>query len=106
MRKIVRTSVRFLLTVDKVALLLPDEKGITQSRKDEASQDLAGIGVSTEEAKAMCQQKHPQAEDGQTFDQCAEPGRAGGGQPQDKVHTGCLEEWHQLRAFTLDLKAD
>lgn len=44
----------FLFTVDEVALLLPDEKGITQSRKDEASQDLAGIGVSTEEAESMC----------------------------------------------------
>lgn len=40
-------SMRFLLTVDKVALLLPDEKRITESRKDEASQDLAGTGVST-----------------------------------------------------------
>lgn len=39
--------VRFPLTVDEVALLLPDEKGVTQSRKDEASQDLTGIGVST-----------------------------------------------------------
>lgn len=45
----------FFLTVDEVALLLPDEKGITQSRKDEAGQDLAGTGVSTEEAEAMCQ---------------------------------------------------
>jgi len=43
----VTQCVRFLLTVDEVALLLPDEEGITQSRKDEASQDLAGTGVST-----------------------------------------------------------
>lgn len=43
----VRKRVSFLLTVDEVALLLPDEKGIAQSREDEASQDLAGAGVST-----------------------------------------------------------
>lgn len=59
--------------MDKVALLLPDEKGITQSRKYEASQDLAGTGVSTEKGEAMSQQKDPKAEDGQAFDQGAEP---------------------------------
>lgn len=92
--------------MDEVALLLPDEKGITQSRKDETGQDLAGAGVSAKEAETVGQQKDPQAEDGQTFDQSAEPGWARGGQPQDKVHTGCLEEWHQFGAFALDLKGD
>lgn len=58
----------FLLTVNKVALLLPDEKGVTQRRKDEARQDPARTGVSAEEAEPMSQQKHPEAEDGQTFD--------------------------------------
>lgn len=43
----VAKCVRVLLTVDEVALFLPNEKGIAQSREDEASQDLAGIGVST-----------------------------------------------------------
>lgn len=62
--------------MNEVTLLLPDEKGITQSRKDETGQDLAGIGVSTEKAEAMGQQKNPQAEDGQTFDKGAEPGWA------------------------------
>lgn len=41
--------------VDEVALLLPDEKGIAQSREDEAGQDLAGAGVSAEEAEAVRQ---------------------------------------------------
>lgn len=31
-----------LLTVDEVALLLPDKKGVAQGREDEAGQDLAG----------------------------------------------------------------
>lgn len=43
----VAKCVRVLLTVDEVALFLPNEKGIAQSREDEASQDLAGTGVST-----------------------------------------------------------
>lgn len=46
---------RVLLTVNEVALLLPDEKGVAQSREDEAGQDLAGTGVGTQEAEAMCQ---------------------------------------------------
>lgn len=50
--------------MDEVALLLPDEKGIPQSRKDETSQNLTGAGVITEEAESMSQQKDPQAEDG------------------------------------------
>lgn len=33
--------------MNKVALFLPDEKGVTQSGEDEAGQDLAGTGVST-----------------------------------------------------------
>lgn len=41
--------------MDEVALLLPDEKSITQSWKDETSQDLTGTGVSTKEAEAMSQ---------------------------------------------------
>lgn len=65
-----------LLTVDKVALLLPDEKSVAQSREDEAGQDLAGTGMGTEEAEAVCQQKYPEAKDGQTFDEGAEPRRA------------------------------
>lgn len=52
---VVAKCVRVLLTVDEVALFLPDEKGIAQSREDEASQDLAGTGVSTEEAEAVSQ---------------------------------------------------
>lgn len=44
-----------LLTVNEVTLLLPDEKGIAKSREDEASQDLAGTGVGTKEAEAVCQ---------------------------------------------------
>lgn len=95
-----------LLTVDEVTLLLPDEKGITQSWKDKTSQDLAGAGANTEEAESMSQQENPQAEDGQTFDEGTEPRWAWGGQPQDKVYTGWLEEWHQFRDFTLDLEAD
>lgn len=95
-----------LLTMDEVSLLLPDEKGITQSWKDETSQNLAGAGVSTEEAESMSQQKHPQAEDGQTFDKGTEPGRARGGQPQDEVNTGCLEERHQFGTFALHLEGD
>lgn len=90
--------------MDKVALLLPDEKGVAQSREDEASQDLSRTGMSTQEAEAMRQQEDPQAEDGQTFDEGAEPGGAGRGQPQDKVHTGGLEEWHQLGSLTFDLE--
>lgn len=91
--------------MDEVALLLPDEKGVAQSGEDEASQDLSRAGMSTQEAEAVRQQEDPQAEDGQTFDQGAEPGGTGGGQPQDKVHTGGLEEWHQFRSFTFDLKS-
>lgn len=45
----------FLLTVDKVALLLPDEKGVAQGREDEAGQDFAGAGVSAQEAEAVRQ---------------------------------------------------
>lgn len=92
------------LTVDEVALLLPDEKGVAQSGEDEARQDLPRAGVSAQEAEAVRQQEDPQAEDGQTFDQGAEPGGAGGGQPQNKVHAGGLEERHQLGSFTFDLK--
>lgn len=44
-----------LLTVNEVTLLLPDKKGIAQGREDEASQDLAGTGVGTKEAEAVCQ---------------------------------------------------
>lgn len=62
--------------------------------------------MSTEEAESMSQQEYPQAEDGQTFDEGTEPGRAGGGQPQDEVYTGWLEEWHQFRAFTFDLETN
>lgn len=92
--------------MDEVALLLPDEEGIAQSGEDEASQDLPRAGMSAQEAEAVCQQEDPQAEDGQTFDQGAEPGGTGGGQPQDKVHTGGLEERHQLGSFTFDLKTE
>lgn len=46
-RPVDKISVTTQLTVDEVALLLPDEKGITQSGKDEASQDLTGTGMST-----------------------------------------------------------
>lgn len=63
-----RLVAHFLLTMNEVALLLPDEEGIAQSRKDETGQDLAGTGASTEKAEAVGQQKHPQAEDGQAFD--------------------------------------
>lgn len=35
------------LTVAKVAVLLPDEKGISQAREDETGQDLASTGVGT-----------------------------------------------------------
>lgn len=44
-----------LLTMNEVTLLLPDEEGIAQGREDEAGQDLAGAGVGTEEAEAVCQ---------------------------------------------------
>ena len=62
----------------EVSLLLPDEKGVPQGGEDEASQDLAGTGVVTQEAEAVSQQEHPQAEDGQTLDEGAEPGWGGG----------------------------
>lgn len=64
----------FFLTMNEVALLLPDEESVTQRRKDKSGEDLAGTGVSPQEAEAMRQQKHPEAEDGQTFDKCAKPG--------------------------------
>lgn len=76
----------------EVTLLLPDEEGISQGREYEAGQDLPGTGVGTQEADAMGKEEDPQAEDGQTLDECTEPGGAGGRQPEHKVHTGCLEE--------------
>lgn len=92
--------------MDEVALLLPDEKGVAQSGEDEPRQDLAGTGTSAEEAEAVSQQEHPQAEDRQTFDEGAEPGWGGGGQPQHEVDAGGFEERHQLWAFALHLEAE
>lgn len=42
-----------LLTVTKVALLLPDEKCVTQSWKNKSGQDFPGTGVGTQKADAM-----------------------------------------------------
>lgn len=92
--------------MDEVALLLPDEEGVSQGGEDEPGQDLPRAGSSAQEAESVRQQEDPQAEDGQTFDQGAEPGGAGGGQPQHKVHAGGLEERHQLGSLTLDLEVD
>lgn len=88
--------------MDEVSLLLPDKKGVPQGRKYEAGQYLPGAGVFTQEAEAMGQQEHPEAEDGQTFDQSTKPGGTGRGQPQDEVDAGRFEERHQLRALALD----
>lgn len=52
------------LTVDEVALLLPDEEGVAQSGEDEACQDLPRAGMSAQEVEAVRQQEDPQAEDG------------------------------------------
>lgn len=52
----------------------------------------------------MSQKENPQAEDGQTFDEGTEPGRAGSWQPEDKIDTSCFKEGHKFGAFTLHLQ--
>jgi hypothetical protein len=62
-----------LLTVHKVALVLPDEEGITYSREDEPHKDESGTGVGQQESKAMGQKEEPEAEDRQALDKGADP---------------------------------
>ena len=88
----------------EVALLLPDEERVAEGGEDEAGQDLTGVGVRPQEAEPVGQEEDPEAEDGQTLDEGAEPGGAGGGQPQHEVHAGGLEEGHQLGALALHLQ--
>lgn len=88
----------------KVALVLPDEEGIPYSRKDKPHKDAGSAGVGLQESKAMRQQEEPQAEDGQALDEGADPGRAGGGQPEHKIHASGLEEGYQFRSFTFHLE--
>lgn len=52
----------------------------------------------------MGQKEEPEAEDGQALDEGADPRWAGRGQPEHKIHTGGLEEGHQLGSLTLHLE--
>lgn len=88
----------------KVSGVLPDEEGIAHSGEDESRKDEGGTGVGQQESKAMGQKKKPEAEDGQALDKGAEPGWAGGGQPEHEIHTGSLKEGHQLGPLALHLE--
>lgn len=88
----------------KVAVVLPDEEGITHSREDEPHKDEGGTGMGQQEPEAMGQKEKPEAEDGQALDKGTDPRWAGRGQPEHKIHTGGLKEGYQFGSFTLHLE--
>jgi hypothetical protein len=61
----------------KVSVVLPDEEGITHSRKDKSHEDEGGTGVSQQKPNTMSQKKKPEAKDGQALDKGADPRWAG-----------------------------
>ena len=90
--------------MDKVTLVLPDEEGVAYGREDKPHEDAGSAGVGQQEPQAMGQEEEPEAEDWQALDEGADPRRAGRGQPEHEIHTGSLEEGHQLGSLTLHLE--